>query len=53
MCDVVTSLKQLYSSIKRIRINLYRQKHAFYFRMLSQWSEGLSVSDRDALCSYP
>lgn len=45
MCDMDISLKQLHSSIERFRTSMYRQKHAFYFRMLKQWSECLSVSD--------
>lgn len=49
MCDMVISLKQLHSFIERFRTSMYRQKHAFYFRMLKQWSERLSVSDGTAL----
>lgn len=52
MCKMVTSLKQLQLSVERFRSSLYRQKHAFYFRMVKQWTVCLSVSVGAALYSY-
>lgn len=42
--DMVIPFKELYSSVERFLVSLYRQKHAFYFRMVKQWAEFLSVS---------
>lgn len=44
MCDVMVTFRCLFLYIDRFRESLYNQKHAFYFRKVTQWMTCLCVS---------